>query len=75
MFSISHPADGTLRLEIRASPSELNGAEARRLRSVLLNLVRELEKTREADMTDDASIENRTLPARRTVGALQREVV
>ena len=77
MFSISHPVDGTFRLEIHASPSELDGAEARRLRSVLLGLARELEETREDGETDDGPVDERpddqTLPARRTVGALQRE--
>lgn len=32
MFSLSHPVDGTFRLEIHAPPSELDGADARRLR-------------------------------------------
>lgn len=73
MFSLSHPVDGTFRLEIHASPSELDGTDSRRLRSVLLGLARELKETQEDEETDDDTTRNRTLPARRTVGALQRE--
>ena len=45
MFSISHPSDGTFRLEIHASPSELDPDDARRLRALLLGLARELSES------------------------------
>ena len=52
VFSLCHPVDGTFRLEIHAPPSELDGTDARRLRSLLLGLARELEETREDEETD-----------------------
>ena len=42
MFSISHGPDGSFRLEIHSPPSELDPAEARRLRGVLIGLAREV---------------------------------
>lgn len=76
MFSISHPEDGTFRLEIHASPSDLERTDARRLRSVLLGLARELEGANEDDPEeppDHGSGARRHLPARRRAGPLQRE--
>lgn len=49
MFSISSPSDGSFRLDIDASPSELDPVQARRLRAVLEGLVRELNETVEED--------------------------
>lgn len=58
MFSISHPREGTFRLEVHAPPSELNGRDARRLQSVLLGLAKKVdEATRE-----DASSRNHPTP-------------
>lgn len=47
MFSISHPSEGTFRLEIHARRSEFEPAEARRLRAVLLELAEELRRVYE----------------------------
>lgn len=43
MFSISHDSDGSFRLEIHGSPSDLEARDARRLRAVLLKLAREVD--------------------------------
>lgn len=66
MFSLSHPVDGTFRLEIHASPSEMEDTEASRLRSVLLGLARELKESREGDHSDDGPVDDRALPTRPT---------
>lgn len=42
MFSISHGPEGAFRLEIHSAPSDLDPADARRLRAVLLGLAREV---------------------------------
>lgn len=42
MFSISHGPEGSFRLEIHSAPSDLDPADARRLRAVLLGLAREV---------------------------------
>ena len=76
MFSISHPENGTFRLEIHASPPDLSHREARRLRSVLLGLARELaaadEEERE-EPPDDGSGAERTLPVPRRAELLRRD--
>lgn len=52
VFTISHPSEGTFRLEIHASPDELDPDEARRLRAVLLGLAAELEREESPSNTD-----------------------
>lgn len=42
MFSISPGPEGSFRLEIHSAPSELDPADARRLRAVLLGLARQV---------------------------------
>lgn len=52
VFTISHPSEGTFRLEIHASPDEVDPDEARRLRAVLLGLAAELERDASPSDTD-----------------------
>lgn len=44
MLTISHPSEDTFRLEIHASPSELDPASRRQLHGVLRGLARALEE-------------------------------
>lgn len=44
MFSISHPREETIRLEIHGSLSDFSRRDARRLQSVLLDLARKLSE-------------------------------
>lgn len=60
MFSISHPRDGTFRLEIHGSLSEFSRRDARRLQSILLEFVRKLSEATEGPPTDPSSLPVRT---------------
>lgn len=76
MFSLSHPEDGTFRLDIHAPPSDIDEAEARRLRAVLLGLARELgaeADESEADESPDERSISRTVRPLRPHGRLERE--
>ena len=75
MFSLSHPEDGTFRLELHASPSDLSRREARRLRAILLRLAQELDVAGEDGLEEapEAPGAGRTLPARRRAAPQQRE--
>lgn len=74
MLSISHSADGSFRLEIHGSPSELSGTGARRLRAVLLGLAREVETARdEGERPDDGSGDRSSPPPARRGRSPQRE--
>lgn len=60
MFSISHPREETIRLEIHGSLSEFSRRDARRLQSVLLDFARKLSEATEDPPTDRCSLPVRT---------------
>ena len=62
MFSISHPREGTFRLEIHGSPSELDPETARRLRAVLQGLAEPAGKAADGRINRQAPTPRR--PAR-----------
>lgn len=68
MFSISHPREGTFRLEIHGSPSEFSRRDARRLQSILLDFARKL-----SEATEDPPPERSPLPVRTGGDRRERE--
>lgn len=61
MFSISHPREEIIRLEIHGSLSKFSRRDVRRLQSILLDIARKLSEENEDPPTDLSSLPVRLL--------------